>query len=213
MEISDIGAHLVTKRMSSEDGDKLRMFMQPIFVALAIKDAYLAVFKRQLLRFRGTSLEEGRATNILNLPPSRSAFSPDSGNMDGFGNIVQSESQLPLPNNHQEEPQNDSEYFHHPSSIISSLQRLPLPKIGPGSDLYLALLAFRWRLNDCWARASHTPRRGTFYVNGPVGLKGPRGFCRVEVRGEYDPASSSWTAVQIQLKDLNVFKQRPLGGP
>lgn len=199
--------------MSSEDGDRLRKFMQPLFVALAIKDAYLIFFKRQLIRLRNAGLDQGQTTSSSNLPPSKHALSPEVGSLDGLSNISQSESQLSLSNGHREGLPRDSQDFHsHPSSIISSVQRLPLPKLGPGSDLYLALLAFKWRLNEYWTRASHTPRRGSFYVTGPVGLKGPKGFCRVEVKGEYDPVSSSWTAVMIQLKDLNVFKQRPLGG-
>ncbi|KEY82499.1 hypothetical protein BA78_8724 [Aspergillus fumigatus] len=82
---------------------------------------------------------------------------------------------------------------------------------GPESDLRAAAVAFKWRLNDCWARELRTPRRGTFLIVGPVGVKGPKGFCRIEVRGEYDPLTSRWTHVSMQLKDLNVFKQRALG--
>lgn len=197
--------------MSSEDGDKMRQFMQPYFVILAVKDASLVFLRRKLLRFRESTTDREQATGTPDLPSSRYSFSPDSRGLDGFNNVSQAESQLPLSNSYHEDLPRDSEHSH-PSSIISSVQRLPLPKFGPGSDFYLSLLAFRWRLNEYWAQASHTPRRGIFYVTGPVGLKGPKGFCRVEVKGEYDPASSTWTAVNIQLKDLNVFKQRPLGG-
>ncbi|BCR90844.1 uncharacterized protein ACHE_60730A [Aspergillus chevalieri] len=214
LEINDTGVYLVTKRMSSEDGDKLQRFMRPVSVALAIKDAYMVFFRRQLLRLQDRSSDREHTASTSDLSSSKHAFSRDTGDLDGLNHIAQSESQLPLPDSHQEKLPRDNEYGNlHPSSIISSVQRLPLPKFGPGSDFYLALLAFKWRLTESWARASHTPRRGTFYITGPVGLKGPRGFCRVEVRGEYDPAASSWTAVKIQLKDLNVFKQKPLGGP
>ena len=198
--------------MFSEDGDKLQRFMRPISVALAIKDAYMVFFRRQLLRLRERSSDREHTASTSDLSSSRHAFSRDTGHLDGLNHITQSESQLPLPDSHQEKLPRDNEHGNlHPSSIISSVQRLPLPKFGPGSDFYFALLAFKWRLTESWARASPSPRRCTFYVTGPVGLKGPKGFCRVEVRGEYDPAESSWTAVKIQLKDLNVFKQKPLG--
>lgn len=200
--------------MPSEDGDKLRKIMRPVFVTLAVKEAYLTFFKRQLLHLRQWGSDREQPPGASDLQPSKHAFSPDAGNLDGLSHISQSESQLSLPDGHREEsPRADDDANLHPSSIISSVQRLPLPRFGPGSDFHLALLAFKWRLNEGWARASHTPRRGTFYITGPVGLKGPKGFCRVEVRGEYDPVLSSWTAVRIQLKDLNVFKQKPLGGP
>lgn len=202
---------LVSRQIPSEDGDRLQRLMQPYFVALAIKDASLVFVRRQLLRFRESNSDREQTTNTSDLPPSKHAFSSDSRSLNGLNDVSQSESQLPLSNSYHEGLPRDNEN-PHPSSIISSVQRLPLPKFGPGSDFYLALLAFRWRLNEYWAQASHTPRRGTFYVTGPVGLKGPKGFCRVEVKGEYDPVSSSWSAVTIQMKDLNVFKQRPLGG-
>ena len=189
----------------------MRRFMQPYFVILAVKDASLVFLRRKLLRFRESTSDREQAKGIPDLPSSKYSFLQDSRSLDAFNNVSQSESQLPLSNSYHEDLPRDSEHFH-PSSIISSVQRLPLPKFGPGSDFYLSFLAFRWRLNEYWAQESHTPRRGIFYITGPVGLKGPKGFCRVEVKGEYDPASSTWTAVNIQLKDLNVFKQRPLGG-
>lgn len=175
--------------------------MKPIHVALAIKDAYLLLLRRQLARFRGDTphaLESFSERRILsnneNLSHEQPSLQP----------AVPEETSGNLP------PNGDIEL--HPSSIISSLQRLPLPDLGPGSDLHLASLAFRLRLNEYQAKTPRTPIRGTFFISGPVGLKGPNGFCRFEVRGEYDPSKSGWRTVEMSLRDVNLRKQRPLGG-
>lgn len=102
--------------------------------------------------------------------------------------------------------------IHNPSAIISTLQRLPRPQFGPGSDFHEASMTFKNRLKESWKKDPPTPRRGVFYMSGPVGLKGPKGYCRIEVRGEYDPTTRTWTAVSMQVKDLNLNSQRALGG-
>jgi hypothetical protein len=104
-------------------------------------------------------------------------------------------------------PNND---HSHPSLVLSLLQRLPFSSFAPGSDLHYAMLAFKRRLKSS-SYQHHTPKRGVFYLSGPVGLKGPRGFCRIEVCGEYDPASGKWTAVWMQVRDFNLYNQKPLG--
>ncbi|KAI9934389.1 hypothetical protein MW887_000003 [Aspergillus wentii] len=213
LEIGDNYISLVSRRMSSEESDRLRRFMCPIFVALAINDAFLVFMKRKLSRFQNSDFYQGttRGDPVLRQPDK--TFPPDLQHVDGLSHVSRPETQLPLSRSSQGDvPQGNEKPRLHPSSIISSLQRLPLPKLGPDSDLYVASIAFKWKLNDCWAHEAHTPRRGTFYVAGPVGLKGPKGFCRIEVRGEYDPGTSSWTNVSMHLKDLNVFHQRALGG-
>ncbi|KAJ6145207.1 hypothetical protein N7470_009102 [Penicillium chermesinum] len=78
----------------------------------------------------------------------------------------------------------------------------------PGSDLHLASVAFQARLKDYRAQRARTPRRGTFFIAGPVGLKGPNGFCRFEVRGEYDPAKPGWRTIEMKLRDVNFRKQK-----
>lgn len=99
----------------------------------------------------------------------------------------------------------------HPSWVISILQRFPMPNLGPGSDLHLASIAFQARLKEYRAQQPRTPLRGTFIIAGPVGLKGPNGFCRFEVRGEYDPAKPGWRTIEMKLRDVNFRKQKALG--
>lgn len=197
--------------MSSEHGDLMRKCMRPLFVTLAIRDAYMVLFKRQLARMNISDQEQSVGSTHLQ---QQKELSADLRTLDGLSGIFQLEasSQQP-PSPPQDAPQGDSDSRSHPSFLISTLQRLPVPKFGPGSDLHAASLAFKLRLHDCWARELHTPPPGVFYFLGPVGLKGPRGFCRVEVKGEYDPATAKWTLVSLQLKDLSLFQQKPLGDP
>ncbi|OGM39967.1 hypothetical protein ABOM_011251 [Aspergillus bombycis] len=213
LEFTDGGISWVSKPMSLEDGDRLRRCVQPLSVALAIKDAYMILVKRQLSRLNITGLEQEQAPGTSSLP-SHKTLSSELQPLDGLHPMHQSETQSTSPTGSQEGTLRDKggADLHH-SLVISTLQRLPLPKFGPGSDLYAASLAFKMRLKDCWAQELHRPRRGAFYFIGPVGLKGPRGFCRVEVKGEYDPATASWSLVSMQLKDVSIFNQTALGGP
>lgn len=207
-EITDEGVFWVTKPLDPDMGDRLQTFMKPVHVALAIKDAYMVLLRRQMDRLRNPQgqpvdgLESLNESYVLSSherlnslgPRERPKMRPSESNASLEGMSTNQDSDL------------------HPSSIISSLQRLPLPDLGPGSDLHLASIAFKLRLNEYQARLPRTPRRGTFFISGPVGVKGPNGFCRFEVRGEYDPAKSGWRTVEMELKDVNPRRQRALGG-
>lgn len=80
-----------------------------------------------------------------------------------------------------------------------------------GSDFYLAYLTFSLHLMRNRALQRKVPPRGVFYISGPVGIKGPKGECRVEVLGEYDPAEKKWCSLMVDLKDLRQDGQNPLG--
>lgn len=79
------------------------------------------------------------------------------------------------------------------------------------SDFYLAYLTFRLHLMRNRALQRKVPPRGVFYMSGPVGIKGPKGDCRVEVLGEYDPAGKKWCSLIVDLKDLRQDGQKALG--
>lgn len=190
--------------MDPDIGDRLQTFMKPVQVALAIKDAYMVLFRRQLDRLRGQPLDAGELLHEKHLLSNQER-------LNSLSPREQPRMQAPVSDEVPENLVSDQQTNHHPSSIISSLQRLPLPDLGPGSDLHLASIAFRLRLNEYRARTPRTPLRGTFFISGPVGLKGPHGFCRFEVRGEYDPAKPGWRTVEMKLRDINFRKQRPLG--
>lgn len=210
LEITDDGISWISnKPMEPDVGDRLQKFMNPFHVALAIKDTYMVLAKRQLDRFRNSEGQSVDALEFMNQKPPP----PGSERLDEVSQLEQPKLRPPTPEGLGGNAASDSESTeYHSSSIISSLQRLPLPDLGPGSDLHLASMAFRLRLKEYQARAPRTPRRGTFFISGPVGLKGPHGFCRFEVRGEYDPVKSGWRTVEMKLKDVNLRRQRALGG-
>ncbi|CEO58517.1 hypothetical protein PMG11_03236 [Penicillium brasilianum] len=208
LEIADDGVSWVTQTLDPDVGDRLQKVMKPVHVALAIKDAYTLLIRRQLARLRDP---DSQPLDALELLSGRYILSGHE-KLNPISPHEQPRVQSSLSDDPPENILPTEEPELHPSSIISSLQRLPLPDLGPGSDLHLASLAFRLRLNEYRARTPRTPQRGTFFISGPVGLKGPNGFCRFEVRGEYDPAKSAWRTVEMQLKDINPRKQKPLGG-
>ncbi|KOS45509.1 hypothetical protein ACN38_g3558 [Penicillium nordicum] len=208
VEIKNDSISWVAKPMDPEIGDRLQTFMKPVHVALAIRDAYLVLLLRQLDRFRKPAGEPLDASDFLN----DSSAAPGGQGGNWIGRKDPSKLQPPLTDGLKENmPPNTENSNYHPSSLLSLLQRLPLPDLGPGSDLHLASQAFKLRLNHERAQTPRSARRGSFFITGPVGLKGPNGFCRFEVRGEYDPAKREWRTVEMTLKDLNMRRQKALG--
>ncbi|GLB11495.1 hypothetical protein AtubIFM57258_008365 [Aspergillus tubingensis] len=188
LELSQNGLAWVSKPITAEDGDCLHRCMRPLSVAHAIKDAFLVLWSRQISR-----------------------LSPVLQGSDGLDDVSRFVSQPPPLNFQDGSPSTRDCSRPHTSLCITALQKLPLPNLGSGSDLRMALLAFKWRLNYCWARNAYTSRRGVMYISGPIGIRGPRGVCRVEVKGEYDVVRSQWTAISMDIRDLNLFSQRALG--
>ncbi|PYH99560.1 hypothetical protein BO71DRAFT_394288 [Aspergillus ellipticus CBS 707.79] len=201
LQIARSGITWVSKPMAPEDGDRFHKWINPLPGVLAIGDACFILWRRHVSRFNQRSDEYSQG-NFLSSNPHK---------LDGSSRI-QPVSQSSTPKTQEDTSSTRDDPRLHPSFFISILQRLPLPNPGPGSDLHLALSAFKWRLNDCWARKPHTPRRGVFYFSGPVGLKGPKGVCRVEVKGEYDAMASKWRVVSMKLREVNMFKPRAISG-
>jgi hypothetical protein len=195
------GISLVKKPMDPETGDKLQSFMQPMHVALAIWDAYYVLYKRQLDRIMSP---DGQADDVQLLGGRFTLSSRERPNPM----VTHGHSQLQPPGRTESIPSN-AEPELHPSFFISTLQRLPLPDLSPGSDLHLASLAFKLRLHVHKSETPPTPHRGSFFFNGPVGVRGPNGSCRFEVRGEYDPAKPGWRNVDMKLRDMSYNQQRP----
>ncbi|PYI06285.1 hypothetical protein BO78DRAFT_387086 [Aspergillus sclerotiicarbonarius CBS 121057] len=209
LQISQIGFSWSSKPMSAEDGDRLQRWTRPLVVAHAIKDAFSVLWSRQLSRFSTSSDEEQTIESPISLRDN--SLSSGLRGLDGLNDLSQSVSEPPPPSSQEGTSLTRNGSRPHPSVYLSTLQRLPLPNLGPGSDLHMALLAFKWRLNYCWARSIRTSRRGVMYISGPVGIRGPNGICRVEVKGEYDVMASRWTVVSMDIRDLNLFNQRALG--
>lgn len=209
LELSQNGLAWVSKPITAEDGDCLHRCMRPSSVAHAIKDAFLVLWSRQISRLSPGSMDEQVSGSFIsldaNLLPSVLQGS------DGLDDVSRFVPQPPPLNFQDGSPSTKDCSRPHTSLCITALQKLPLPNLGSGSDLRMALLAFKWRLNYCSARNAHTSRRGVMYISGPIGIRGPRGVCRVEVKGEYDVVRSQWTAISMDIRDLNLFSQRALG--
>lgn len=185
LEFSGNGVSWVQKPVASEN---IRDSVRPSYLALAVLDAYSALWERFIGQFRTTSSVSERAC----LSDSYMDFKT----LDKLGGASQSES----PSTHLQ-----------PSSILATLRWLPLPKLGPGSDLHDATQVFKKRIDECQRSDSRAYRQGIFFIRGPVGLKGSQGSCRIQVEGEYDPVASQWVSVSMHLNDLAFLSQKPLG--
>lgn len=204
LEFTEDSVHWITKPIEPDVSDRLKVLMNPVHVALAIKDAYLLLLRRQWARFKNPQDESVDMLEMLdeehamsrneNLTPlsSHERRTAQSSGSDALSKKASAK---------------DSDL--HPSFFLSSLQQLPLPDLGPGSDLHLASIAFKRSLNKYQSRSPRTPRRGTFFISGPVGIQGPRGTCRFEVRGEYDPAKPGWHTIEVSLMDVTSWGNKP----
>ncbi|RJE26504.1 hypothetical protein PHISCL_01117 [Aspergillus sclerotialis] len=205
LEINGVGTSLVSKPMDYDEGGRLHRIIQPLFVTLAIRDAFLVLLRRQLSRIRNVSVDNWR--NADN-PSEIYALPRDMGELGDSDHIFQSS----LSSTSQAHVSQDNESSRLPNSaLFSSLHNLLLPGLGPGSDIHAASLAFKQRLRNCWAREPPIPRRGVFYITGSIGLRGSKGACRIHVKGEYDPVASEWSTVLMQLSELVPFEQLPAG--
>ena len=172
----------------------------------------MVLLKRQAARLGMTRLGQEQQQKATVSPSQKQEYPRDVNSLEALDRTTQARGSPTSKIPREGTLQDNTESRLHSSFLIAALQMLPLPKFEPGSDLFAARVAFQLRLRDCLARERHTPPRGVFYFSGPVGLQGPKGFCRVEVKGEYNPASASWSRVTVQLKDLNLFNQKALGG-
>lgn len=212
LEITDYSVSWTSKPLSEEHGDRIVRCARPIYVTIAIKDAFMVLLKRQAARLGMTRLGQEQQQKATVSPSQKQEYPRDVNSLEALDRTTQARGSPTSKIPREGTLQDNTESRLHSSFLIAALQMLPLPKFEPGSDLFAARVAFQLRLRDCLARERHTPPRGVFYFSGPVGLQGPKGFCRVEVKGEYNPASASWSRVTVQLKDLNLFNQKALGG-
>lgn len=197
--------------MSAEVGDRLLRCARPLYVTLALRDSLMVLLKRQAARLSMTLFGQEQRQGATDSPSHQQELAHDVQSLGGLDRLSQSRSSPPSEVSRVGSSQDNAESRLHLSFLGAALQKLPLPSLEPGSDLFAASVVFRLRLQHYRAQESHTPHRGVFYFSGPVGLKGPKGFCRVEVKGEYDPAAAKWNRISMEVRDLNIFKQKRLG--
>ncbi|KAL4802856.1 hypothetical protein BDV18DRAFT_145678 [Aspergillus unguis] len=198
--ITDTGISWVKMPMSN---DMLRRSARPYFIALAVKDAFLSLWGGLINRLNAINIVDQRALS-LSVSSSKTLLPSDLKTLDKLGETSLSEPELTPTNSPQSSTgRNEGRARSHHLSILSTIGWLPLPKFGPGTELYAASLAFKRRINECRAQDLRAHRRGTFFVRGPVCVKGSKGTCRIEVEGLYDPKASEWVFVSMQLKDMS----------
>ncbi|KAL8671663.1 MAG: hypothetical protein Q9168_003843 [Polycauliona sp. 1 TL-2023] len=89
---------------------------------------------------------------------------------------------------------------------------LRFPPPGMKDDLAAAATAFKRTFSKTWRPASTPPERGTVSFSGLVELVGSKGTAVLEVRGDYHPADSRWTAIDIGVRRLQPNNKDPRGG-
>ncbi|OKL56898.1 hypothetical protein UA08_07849 [Talaromyces atroroseus] len=217
-EISDNEIVLKSKPIPDEQGRLILAALFPFTVTSAMGHAASAFFHRKLQRVKKSfGIDEDPTNDVImsikdmdvpsDLQPSNNiSLSSYSEWEKSIANIIQETS--PSTAN-----TNTNTTHTQPSrlpKILSVMQMLPSQY--QDSDLYVAYLTFKLHMmkHEMQQRNPISPR-GVFYFNGPIGLVGSKGLCRLEVRGEYNPDKAEWSSITMKLKDFNFIRQEPLG--
>ncbi|KAL4878255.1 hypothetical protein BJY04DRAFT_196611 [Aspergillus karnatakaensis] len=202
IEFSESGISWVQKPMSVIGSETLRRSIVPIYVALGVKDACAAFLKGFWGRFWDGSPIGGQELGVPN-PSSKASLQLGYKKLDRLGNELQQDAQppqFPAPQGGSTRTGSDAQGRH---SIISTILRwLPLPSFGPGTEFHAASLAFRKQITKGRMIQKPPRQRGTIYLRGPMGISGPRGYCRVEVEGQYHLSSSQWVSLYVHVREL-----------
>lgn len=184
--------------MAPADGEMWRRCLKPVAVAYAIKDASSVYFSRQFARFKAFVGLDGDAASSISASARLSGAGLSGPTLDNGEQSPRMDTQ----GQSCESFQNDlsPRRLQQHAGILSSLDNLPLLELGPDSDVHDAALAFKRRLLAFDARGFAMPRRGTMFFAGPVGLRGSKGFCRLEVIGEYDPLANKWVQIRVSRR-------------
>ncbi|EED15993.1 hypothetical protein TSTA_011080 [Talaromyces stipitatus ATCC 10500] len=223
LAIVDNEATLISKPIPREQGQLLTAALFPSAVASAVLAAGKVLWKRKVQRFKNyLGADEERSTKeaimkIKNMD-IQSDMSPSTNvSLQNFADWEKSLSSgaaeeinrsaaSGMSDTTRSQPQPDTS---RTPKILSLMQSLSSQY--KGSDFYVAYLAFNLHFKRNRALQRKVPPRGVFYLSGPIGIKGGKGECRVEVRGEYDPAEKKWCSLMVDLKDLRPYNQSPLG--
>lgn len=222
LAIADDEIALVSKPIPREQGQLLTAALFPSAVASAMYAAGTVFWKRKVQRFQNYLGPEDRSTRDAITQLKKIDFQSDlnpstSVSLQSFadwekslssGTVEEIEPSTASATTNTSRPQSQPDASRVPS-VLSLVHGFSSQY--KGSDFYLAYLTFRLHLMRNRALQRKVPPRGVFYISGPVGIKGPKGECRVEVRGEYDPAEKKWCSLMVDLKDLRQDGQKPLG--
>lgn len=222
LAIADDEIALVSKPIPREQGQLLTAALFPSAVASAMYAAGTVLWKRKVQRFQNYLGPEDRSTRAAITQLKKIDFQSDinpstSVSLQSFadwekslssGIVEEVEPSAASATTDTSRPQSQPDASRIPT-VLSLMQGFSSQY--KGSDFYLAYLTFRLHLMRNRALQRKVPPRGVFYISGPVGIKGPKGECRVEVLGEYDPTEKKWCSLMVDLKDLRQDNQKPLG--
>ncbi|KAL3470472.1 hypothetical protein BJX99DRAFT_239499 [Aspergillus californicus] len=212
LEITETGLSWTSRPMSEEGSDRLYRCIRPLYMIPAAQDAWRVLWRRFLSKFNAESSGGTRTLGMLD-SSREMLMSSDLKTLDKLGNTSQSEPHLmKSPGSRSKPGQNDEASGFFPSITLSALlERLPQPSFDPGSDLSAASLAFNRRLRQCQRRGPRISRRGTFTIKGHVIVAGSLGAWSLDIEGEYDPATSLWQYILVDVKDGGRFVKVPGG--
>lgn len=210
--------------MPPEDGDKMWKALYPVIVASAAFKGLSVLYHRKMDRIQAffgahnaTSSTDKTIMGITHLSIETDAKPPRNLDLMDF-----SEWETLNANPAENKPSATSttttekptrEYPERLPAMISMLQNVPFPDLTRGSDMHLAMVAFKRHLRRATQVHRGIPKRGVFYFSGPVSLKGPLGECRVDVRGEYDPSKKKYTGLWAKLRDVTLYTQDAIATP
>lgn len=212
--------------MRPEDGDKMWKALFPLTVASATFQGLSVLYRRKMDRIQtylgiddAASSSTDKVIKGVSIPP---ALKARTSNLMDFSewetlNANPAENNPPAtaakatPTTAEEKPAR--EYPAKLPPLISMLQNVPFPDFNRGSDLHVAMLAFKKHLLKAARQHKTIPKRGVFYFSGPLSLEGPLGECRVDVRGEYDPSQKKFTGMWFKLRDVTLYTQDALATP
>jgi hypothetical protein len=224
LEISDTEIALVSQSMRPEDGDKMWKALFPLTVASATFKGLLVLYRRKMDRMQtflgvndATSSTDEAIKGVARLTV-KSGSKPRTSNLLDFSeweilNANPAENKPPAAATTATTEKPAREYPAKLPALISMLQNVPFPDFSRGSDMHLAMLAFKRHLWRAARRHKTIPKRGVFYFSGPVSVKGPLGECRVDVRAEYDPSKKKFTGLWFRLRDVTLYTQDALATP
>ncbi|CRG92214.1 hypothetical protein PISL3812_09270 [Talaromyces islandicus] len=225
LEISDTEIALVSQSMRPEDGDKMWKALFPVTVATATFKGLSVLYHRKMDRiqaFFGTnnavSSTDKAIMGITHLTLGSDSKQPKNLDLLDFSewetlNTNPAENKPPAAATTTTSEKPTREYPDRLPAMISMLQNVPFPDFTRGSDMYLAMFAFKQHLRKATQLHRGVPKRGVFYFTGPVSLKGPLGECRVDVRGEYDPSQKKYTGLWVKFRDITLYTQDAIAIP
>lgn len=152
-----------------------------------------------------SSLEQQQAYNVRMLPSSGSE-APESAS-DRSKHLAGSNAPANRDSSSTDPPSTDSSSSDpRPTSLLPSRsdRTQAVNQISPVQD------AFRRTLYQSWRPVSAYPSRGVLFFRGQVECAGSLGSVMIGVKAAYNPKTSKFENVDLNVRSTKPFKQQPL---